>query len=776
MRLVNMRTRTLCRAAACIAVAAACAASAQAGLQVSTPGKDYRPDPKRAVIVQRKHDASGNTSVRNVDAAGLKWREYGYYERSRDLGQVFTPQQDCRLDAIVLRTGNTEKAVLPGAPGAAVFLQIFEVEGEPRINDNGTPQGAKATHGFSTNHRCDDFIEGVRYRSVRVARGGVFPSIPPTCDAQLKPAKDQSGRLCAMRWDLTGEDELELKAGRRYAFMVGFEAPAPLRSFTLANLNPAWKPGPAKLGEPEDPYAGGWGLRREGNGACPPLMLPSKDEPKEGTAERRRLLAEAVFPEGEARFAIPPTTDGYPDVDTYRDLEFAIEVRGARGAARDAQGATQARPRLIVLTDIGGDPDDQQSMVRLMTYANEFEIEGLIASASGTQGELKVNVTKPELIREIVEAYGKVKENLAKHREGYPSAQTLLARIKRGNPNRGVANIGEGKDTEGSNWIIRVVDRPDPRPVCVTIWGGSTELAQALWRVRNDRTAAELEKFVGKLRVYSIEQQDDTGPWIVQNFPTLFHVLGMQTKGTDKRTAVYRGMYLGGDMSLTSKAWITDHVQQGHGPLGALYPMRAWTAPNPHGTMKEGDSPSWLYFVPNGLSDPAHPEYGCWGGRFKPAGEGLYRDATDELQGVKEPRVGVWRWRPAFQNDFAARMDWCVKGVKDANHAPLAALGGKAGRGIVTRKVKSGERVRLSASGSSEPDGNSLAYRWWVYPEAGTYADATRIRIESDDQAEATLNVPNDAQGKQIHVILEVSDDGEPKLTAHRRVILDVTE
>ena len=57
------------------------------------------------------------------------------------------------------------------------------------------------------------------------------------------------------------------------------------------------------------------------------------------------------------------------------------------------------RPRLVVLTDIGGDPDDQQSMIRLMTYANEFEIEGLIASATGTPGESKEEVTRPEIGR-----------------------------------------------------------------------------------------------------------------------------------------------------------------------------------------------------------------------------------------------------------------------------------------------------------------------------------------------------------------------------------------
>ena len=38
-------------------------------------------------------------------------------------------------------------------------------------------------------------------------------------------------------------------------------------------------------------------------------------------------------------------------------------------------------PRLIVTTDIGQDPDDQQSMVRLLHYANEFDIEGIITNA-----------------------------------------------------------------------------------------------------------------------------------------------------------------------------------------------------------------------------------------------------------------------------------------------------------------------------------------------------------------------------------------------------------
>ena len=110
--------------------------------------------------------------------------------------------------------------------------------------------------------------------------------------------------------------------------------------------------------------------------------------------------------------------------------------------------ANDTKPRLLVLTDIGGDPDDQQSMVRLMVYSNEFEIEGLIASASGTPGELNQAVTKPQLIHEIVDAYGQVRDNLALHTDGYPTAEHLPARIKSGNPQRGLDAIGQ------HDWVI----------------------------------------------------------------------------------------------------------------------------------------------------------------------------------------------------------------------------------------------------------------------------------------------------------------------------------
>ena len=432
--------------------------------------------------------------------------------------------------------------------------------------------------------------------------------------------------------------------------------------------------------------------------------------------------------------------------------------------------ASADKPRLIILTDIGGDPDDQQSMIRLMTYSNEFDIEGLIATAAGVPGELKQDVVKPQLIREIVEAYGKVRDNLLLHAPGYPTKEYLLERTKTGNPKRGMASIGAGKDTEGSDWIIRITDQKDSRPVNVAIWGGSTELAQALWHVRNKRSADELKTFLARLRVYDISHQDDTGPWIVDNFPDLFYVLSKSPDGKDKREGGYRGMYLGGDEALTSPKWVDEHVRLKHGPLGALYPTRTWTAPNPHSTLKEGDTPSWFYFLPTGLNDPAHPEWGGWGGRFKHIKGGLYRDAADTIDGKIEARATVYRWRHAYQNDFQARMDWCVKPAKEANHTPLAGIRGMLSREVVVLNAAPGRKVPLDASGSSDPDGNKLSYRWYVYREAGTYAGD--VKLENASNQKAILTLPKDAVGKTVHVILEVSDDGTPSLTTYRRIVV----
>lgn len=327
-------------------------------------------------------------------------------------------------------------------------------------------------------------------------------------------------------------------------------------------------------------------------------------------------------------------------------------------AAAAALAATAfAQPRLAVLTDIGGDPDDQQSMVRLMVYANEFDIELLLASAAGTPGELKVSITRPELIREIVGAYGQVLPNLERHAGGWPSAETLLGRIVSGNPQRGVKFIGEGHDTAGSRALIERVDAGSAeRPLNISIWGGQTDFAQALWRVKKDRGAEGLAAFVRKFRAYDINDQDKIAGYLRAEFPGMTYILSQARQGRDKREGQYRGMYLTGDESLTSRAWIDAHVL-GKGPLGALYPTKTWTAPNPHACMKEGDTPAWFFFLPLGGNDPADPAKPGWGGRYERHADGWYYDAPEA---GKDPRDAVARWRPDFQRDFAKRMAWCA--------------------------------------------------------------------------------------------------------------------
>ncbi len=315
------------------------------------------------------------------------------------------------------------------------------------------------------------------------------------------------------------------------------------------------------------------------------------------------------------------------------------------------------RPRLAVLTDIGGDPDDTQSLIRLMVYSNEFELEGLIASASGTPGELKAAVTRPDLILQVIDRYEQVLANLRSHADGWPEPETLRARVKSGNPNRGRDHIGDGNDTDGSRFLIERIDAgSSDQPLHISIWGGQTDFAQALWRVKHDRGDSDFAEFVTKFRVYDINDQDRIADWIRQEFPGMHYILAHAPQGRDKREGTYRGMYLTGDESLTSRDWIEQNVRS-RGPLGELYPTKTWTAPNPHGCLKEGDTPSWFFFLPQGGNQPEDPSQPGWGGQFIRQQDGWYRDmpASDSF----DPRTTVSRWRGEFQADFAKRMRWC---------------------------------------------------------------------------------------------------------------------
>ena len=146
-------------------------------------------------------------------------------------------------------------------------------------------------------------------------------------------------------------------------------------------------------------------------------------------------------------------------------------------------GQSNPKHRLLVLSDIEAEPDDIESFVRLVLYSNVIEIKGMIATTSIWH---KTRVD-PESIRKVVRAYGKVQPNLIKHEAGFPDANTLLGLVKQGLPIYGMMGVGDGKDSEGSDWIIKVLEEKDERPLWVSVWGGANTLAQALDKINKTK-------------------------------------------------------------------------------------------------------------------------------------------------------------------------------------------------------------------------------------------------------------------------------------------------
>jgi len=322
------------------------------------------------------------------------------------------------------------------------------------------------------------------------------------------------------------------------------------------------------------------------------------------------------------------------------------------------------KPRVIITTDFPpldvipikanygpdkkrSDPDDIQSMVRFLLYTNDLDVEGLMASA-GTLA----NIARKQNILDILDLYDQVDENLRKHDSRYPTAEKLRSVTWEGQDNTWGKSadkiIGKGKDSKASDAIIRIVDRPDPRPVWVCVWGGPREVAQAIWKVQNTRSQADLERFLGKLRIYLIGHQDGSAQWLLDNFPQLFIIDSQNT---------HFGMFAQ-NSELGDLDWLNENIRKGHGPLGAIYPKSGYDPENPG--QQEGDSPSFLYLVSavRGLNNPEKPNQESWGGQF------VRKDSTTHWVDGPGPK-SVSKWRSEVQKDFAKHADWMLP--KDEN-------------------------------------------------------------------------------------------------------------
>lgn len=294
------------------------------------------------------------------------------------------------------------------------------------------------------------------------------------------------------------------------------------------------------------------------------------------------------------------------------------------------------------------DPDDIQSMVRFLLYTNDLEVEALVAS-SGTYA----NIAKKENILDILDLYDKVDENLRKHDPKFPTANNLKSVTYQGSSgNWGKPYeeiIGESKDSEGSEAIIRIVDEDDLRPVWIGVWGGPQEVAQAIWKVRQTRTLEELDKFISKIRIFMIglgnkTGQDGSGQWLLDNFPNLFIIVSQKT---------YGGMFAQ-KSPFGNLEWLNKNIRENHGPLGAIYPRSGFN-PEPPG-MQEGDTPTFLHLMSaiNGKNNPDKPNQESWGGQYKQP------DPTKRHWYDGPGAKSVSKWLEEIQEDFAKRADWML--------------------------------------------------------------------------------------------------------------------
>lgn len=228
-------------------------------------------------------------------------------------------------------------------------------------------------------------------------------------------------------------------------------------------------------------------------------------------------------------------------------------------------------------------------------------------------------------------------------------------------------------------------------------------------------------------------------------------------------------------------------IAKGHGPLCELYCHA-----------KEGDTPATSFLFPVGLNhvvDP-HPGWGSWAGRASPVDADaakhypvptergnfwwykLEKDANhDHFEGTISRDNALKRWGLHIQNDFMARIDWCVKSYAEANHPPKVVLNSDDSLDVFEITAKAGSIVRLDATGSSDPDGDKLNYEWVYYPEPGTYAgrhDLKAVKIENRNAKNTSFQMPGGiTKGETIHIVLIVTDNGKSNLTRYRRVVIE---
>lgn len=495
---------------------------------------------------------------------------------------------------------------------------------------------------------------------------------------------------------------------------------------------------------------------------------------------------------------------------------------------KTAEVQNSEKPRTVITTD--GEVDDMNSVIRALLYSNDMDISGIVLTSSvyhyagdEEKGIEPYRWTGTQWIYDFIDDYALVYDNLKAHDPDYPDPEYLRSVTRIGN----ITDKGEmEQETEGSEFLKELFLDDDDRTLYVQTWGGTNTTARALKSIEETyKDSSEWEeiqqKIYDKLVIYIILDQDDSyGNYIAKNWPELKII----NDRSNFWHFAYAWQFHSDELNTTLKGdWCYENLVKDKGPLmenyalmgdgkeleGELYEEMRGTQDyldnntnySQYDFISEGDSPSFLYLIDTGLRSLEDPSYGGWGGRF---GEenGIYVNNVldyDPYTEQYEAQYSLSRWFTDMQNDFAARVDWCLTDDEtQVNHVPELTI--SEGIDIL---AKAGETVTLTAEGT-DIDGDNLTYSWWRYHEVDTYEDSPAsqpveeeranggllvnlkrtvgegesvdtIKISNANESTMSFQVPEDAKsGDTIHMIAEVQDDGAHTLKRYQRVIITV--
>ena len=308
-----------------------------------------------------------------------------------------------------------------------------------------------------------------------------------------------------------------------------------------------------------------------------------------------------------------------------------------------AVAAQRPSHRVLVSTDLGGDPDDIQSLYRLIHYSEVLRVEGIVSSP-GPGAKHSAG-----LVREWIRKVDVERMRRNGHKELMSEAE-LLRMVKQGaaEPGTPAAN----RRTEGSDLIIRRARAGGSQPLWILVWGSATDIAQAL---HDDPTIAS------RIRIYSIganntKRDPEARQYMVDGlatkWPKLFWIENGDMPNGSRDS--FRGVYSGGDQS-GEWGW-ADFVTRNIRPHGA--PSEAFPLAGPkRAGLKEGDSPSMLYLLST-VGNPNDPTQESWGGQFRHFDRAKYPNYYVDLESKAEAQESISKWRVHFLSDWKQRWAW----------------------------------------------------------------------------------------------------------------------